>query len=244
MINEKNLDEINAEIKLLEIQKEIIESEKWDDKTHLERAYPMHLNTFDSAIRYLCNSLGVHRIGEINKNGVFKVETQNGEKSNFDISKDFNGERGQDKLICYLEFNNKTKAHALLHYSPTKGTAFEYGANILPKNVQLGKGDFFGKTIEKIIKNVASATEGVKFNTNVERFENAPNGLKYFYISTKDFVKDEEKQGDVISIISTLDSLIRGVGNGIPWVYGSNFIHEKDSPLFTVKFLGVTVAAI
>jgi len=146
---------------------------------------------------------------------------------------DFNKTRGENKLVSYVMFNEKTKAHSLLHYSPTEGIGFEYGANLLPQNVQLGKGDFFGKTIENMIKHIASATEGIKFSTNVERFSKAPNGLKYFYITTDNFVP-KKKQGDAISIIAFLDSIVRGIQTPAPWVYGPNFIHEKEEPLFNV----------
>ena len=234
MNNEENLDRIKAKLTIMNFQKELLESKSWDDKTHLERKYQMHLNNFDRVIRYLCNAVGVERLEDINERGYFGVKNQNGEQVNFDISRDFNRTRGEDKLVSYLEFNENTKAHALLHYSPTKGIGFEYGANLLPKNVQLGKGDFFGKTIENMIKNVASATEGVEFETDVRRFSNEPNGLERFYISTKDFVKEKEKQGDVISIISTLDGMVKGIRTSPSWVYGENFKHEPSEPLFKI----------
>jgi hypothetical protein len=232
-INEDS-DKISNEIRILEMQKELIESEKWDDKTHLEKEYKRHLNTFDNVVRYLCASVGIFRNKDINEHGYFGVKNQNGEQVNFDISRDFNKTRGEDKLVSYVEFNDKTKAHSLLHYSPTKGIGFEYGTNLLPRNIQLGKGDYFGKTIENMIKHVSSSTDGIKFSTNVERFSKEPNGLKYFYITTKDFV-EKEKQEDVISIIAVLDSIVRGIQTPVPWVYGLNFIHEKEGPLFNIS---------
>lgn len=226
--------DLEEDIQLLEIQKQIADSKNWDDKIHLEKNYQMHLNTFDNVVRYLCNSVGIFRTKEIDERGFFGVKNQNGEQINFDISKDYNKTRGENKLVSYVEFNTKTKSRALLHYSPTRGIGFEYASNLLPKNVQLGKEDFFGKHMEDIIKNVESATEDIKFDVNVERFSKAPNGLKYFYISTKDFVKSEEKQRDVISIISTLDSLMKGLYANSFWISGENFKHEKEGPLFNL----------
>lgn len=223
----------DSEKGILEIQRELEEAKSWDDKTHLERKYQMHLNSFDNVVRSLCASVGIFRNKDINERDTFGVKDQNGEQKYFDIGRDYNRTRGEDKLVSYVEFNENTKAHSLLHYSPTKGIGFEYGANLLPKNVQLGKGDFFGKTIENMIKNVASATEGVEFETDVRRFSNEPNGLERFYITTKDFV-EKEKQGDVVSIIAMLDGLVRGIRNPVPWVHGQNFVHEKEGPLFNV----------
>jgi len=235
MGNRKDLDHINAEIGILNVQKELMESDDWSDKEHLERKYKMHLNTFDNAVRYLCASVGIFRDKEINENGTFGVKDQNGERKNFDISIDYNKTRGEDKLVSYVEFNDNTKASSLLHYSPTKGIGFEYVTNLLPQNVQLGKGDFLGKTIENMVKDIASSTDGVKFWTRFERYEKEPKGIKEFAISTEDFVKDKERQGDIISIIAFLDSMARGIRQPIPWVYGKNFIHEKDGPLFNIK---------
>jgi len=229
----EDAENIGNEIKLLEIQKELIESKDWDDKIHLEREYKMHEGIFYNTICYLCHSVGTHIKKEINERGVFSIADQRGEENYFDITKDYHCEKGKDKLICAINFNEKTKAHSLLHYSPTKGIAFEYGVNLLPKNVQLGKGDFFGKTIENMIKKISSATEDVKFSMNVKRFEKSPSGLKYFYVVTNDFVQ-KEKQGDVMSIISTLDGLVRGLNKNISFAYGQNFIHEQEEPLFNV----------
>lgn len=223
----KDINKIDGEIAILNIQKRLLESKNWDDKTHLTEQYEMHRNNFYNVVRYLCNSLGIFNVGEMNEDGFFLIKKQSGEERNFDIGLDYNGERGKDKLISVVEFNKETDSRSLLHYSPTKGIGFAYSANLLPKNVQLGKNDFFGKTIENTIKNIESATEGIKFDTNVDRFEKAPHGLKRFYIFTKDFVP-KEKQGDVISIISTLDGLVQGLHKpSCHYVYGPNFIHEK-----------------
>jgi hypothetical protein len=231
----RGLGVINAEIEILNAEREIMESEDWDDKTHLERKYKMHLNNFDGVVRYLCNAVGLQRIKDINENGYFGVKDQNGEKVNFDISRDFNKTRGEGKLVSYVVFNEKTKASSLLHYSPTMGIGFEYVTDLLPQNVRLGKGDFFGKTIENMVKNIASATDDVKFYTRFERYEKDPKGIKKLVISTEDFVKDKEKQGDIMSIIAFLDSIARGIRQPAPWVYGSNFIHEKEGPLFNIS---------
>lgn len=227
MNNKEDAEDIKNKLKLLEIQEELIESKNWDDKTHLERKYKMHENSFYNVVSYLCHSVGTSIRKEINERGVFSIVDQKREENNFDITRDYRNGKGEDKLVCYVNFNNKTKAHSLLHYSPTKGIAFEYAANLLPQNVQLGKEDFFGKTIENMIKKISSATEGIKFSTNVERFKREPRGLEYFYIMTDDFV-EKEKQGDVLSIISTLDGLVRGFHKNIPWVSGPNFIHGKE----------------
>jgi hypothetical protein len=235
MDNRKDLDHINAEIGILEAQSEIIESEKWDDKEHLERKYKMHLNNFDNVVRYLCNAVGIQRVKDINENGYFGVKDQNGEGKNFDIGRDYNKTRGENKLVSYVEFNDNTKTSSLLHYSPTKGIGFEYVTDLLQQNVQLGKGDFFGKTIENMVKNIASSTDDVKFYTRFERYEKEPKGIKKLVISTEDFVKDKEKQGDIISIIAFLDSMARGIRQPVPWVYGPNFVHEKSDPLFNIS---------
>ena len=234
MSNGKDLRRINAEIGILNVQKELIESGEWDDKTHLEEKYQMHLNNFDLVVRELCNSVGLTRIKDINKDGYFGVKDQNGEKVNFDISKDFNKTRGEDKLVSYVVFNEITKASSLLHYSPTKGIGFEYVANLLPRNIQLGKGDFFGKTIENVITNIESATDDVKFYIRFERYGKEPNGIKQFAISTKDFVPKERK-GDLLGIISMLDGMVRGIQHPSFWVYGPNFIHEEEAPLFNIS---------
>ena len=226
MNNKKGLGDINAEIGILEVQKELMESKEWDDKEHLERKYKMHLNNFDGVVRYLCNSVGLSR-----------VQDQNGEHQRFDISRDYSKSRGEDKLISYIEFNDKTKANSLLLYSPTKGVAFEYSASLLPKNVQLGKRDFFGKTIENMVRNVASATEDIKFHVRFDRYGKEPKGIKEFAIYTEDFVA-KEKQGDVISIISFMDSIVKGIRNPVPWASGPNFVHEKSGPLFNI---GMTI---
>jgi hypothetical protein len=227
MDNKEDAEDIKNKIKFLEIQKEAIESKNWDDKTHLEKAYKTHETTFYNVVSYLCHSVGTSIRKEINDDGFFSIADQKREERNFDIHKDYRNHKGENKLVCYVTFNELTRAHSLLHYSPTKGIAFEYAANLLPKNVQLGKGDFFGKTIENMIENIASATEGIKFSTNVERFKGEPNGLKYFYVITEDFVP-KEKQGDILSIISTLDGLVRGLHKNIHWVSGPNFIHGKE----------------
>jgi hypothetical protein len=234
MGNNKGLGEIHAEIGILEAQREMMESKDWDDKEHLERKYKMHLNNFDLVVRYLCNAVGLQRVDDINENGVFGVKDQNGEHQYFDIGRDFNKTRGEDKLVSYVEFNDKTKASSLLHYSPTEGIGFEYVANLLPRNIQMGKGDFFGKTIESIVKNIASSTDDVKFWTRFERYGQEPKGIKEFAISTEDFVP-KEKYGDIISIISMLDGIVRGIQRPAFWVYGPNFIHEKEKPLFNIN---------
>ena len=208
-----------------------IKSKDWDDKTHLKREYAMHQSIFYNALNYLCNSLGCFIKEKINSNGVFTIIDQRGEEKNFEISRDCDNQRGENKLASYIHLNGMTDAHCLLHYSPTKGIAFEYGADFLPINVQLGKRDFFGKTIEKMIKKVASATKDTGFLTKVNRFDESPRGLEYFYVMTKDFVP-KNKEGDVISILSTLDGLIRGLYKNSNYVYGSNFIIKgREGPL-------------
>ena len=42
----------DSEKGILEIQRELEEAKSWDDKTHLERKYQMHLNSFDNVFRY------------------------------------------------------------------------------------------------------------------------------------------------------------------------------------------------
>jgi hypothetical protein len=234
MVNERDLDAINGEIRLLEIQRELIESERWDDKTHLEKKYKMHENTFYNVLRYLCNSVGGHIKKDINENGVFSFVNRNGIEANFDISKDDGDQRGDNKLISFIYPNERLNSRVLLFYSPTKGVAFEYSSDFLTKNIQLGKNDFFGKTIEKMVKDISSSTENVNFETYIERFGKSPHGLKHFYFVTKDFV-EKEKQGDIISAISLFDGLIDGIHKNTPWVYGPNFIHEKEGPLFNIS---------
>lgn len=226
----ETLENINAKIGILNFQRELIESQNWDDKTHLEKKYEMHLNNFDNVVKYLCNSVGVFRIGEINKNGVFIVEKQEGEKENFDIHKDYTKER-EGKLVSYVEFSEKRKAYSLLIYSPTKGINFEYFSRLSPKNVQLGRADYFGKAIEKIVRNAESATDDIKFNHRFDRFEKEPRGIKEFALYTNQYVP-KEKYGDAMGIISTLDGIIRGIWDVPFWISGPNFIHEKEESLF------------
>lgn len=93
------------------------------------------------------------------------------------------------------------------------------------QNVQLGKNDFFGKSIGDMIKKVGSATEGINYYVRLDRFDKKPHGLKEFCIKTEQFIP-KEKQRDVISTIATLDGLVRGLYS-IPqsWLYGKNFKH-------------------
>ncbi len=189
-----------------------------EDKIHLKENYKLHENNLYGVIHYLCHAVGGHLKQEINERGVFSIVNQRGEEEYFDILKDYHNQRGEGTLISFIYSDKKTDSRVLFIYSPTKGIAFEYHANLLPKNIQLGKNDFFGKTIEHMITDIASATEGIKFSTNIERFAKIPNGLKEFYIITEDFV-EKEKQEDVVSIISTLDGLVQGLQKNMLYLF-------------------------
>jgi hypothetical protein len=238
MIREESLDKIDGDIAILQIQKELIESEGWDDKTHLERKYDMHVNSFYNVIKQLCPALGIFNV-EKEEKGNYKLKLQSGQERIFDIGRDYNNQKGKDKLISYTEINDNTHTSTLLWYSPNQGVNFEYSAQLMHRNIQLGKNDFFGKSIENMIKEISSSTDGIDFYTRIDRFDKAPHGLKDFCIATgkdtKGFIP-KEKQGDVISAIATLDGIVRGL-NSIPqpWLYGPNFLHEKEEPLFNMK---------
>jgi len=229
---------IDNEINLLQIQKELIDSKDWDDKTHLERKYEMHLNNFYNVISSLCGPLGIFSLNQDEDGKGYSLNLQSGERRGFIIGRDYNNQKGKDKLVSYMEINDKTKASALLFYSPTKGVNFEYSANLMHENIQLGKNDFFGKSIENIIKKISSATEGIDFYTRIDRYSKTPCGLKEFCIATgkkTDQFIPKEKQGDVISTIATLDGLIRGLHLiPQPWLYGENFKHKQEEPLFNI----------
>ena len=119
-MDEENLKNIGGDIKILQIQKELIDSKNWDDKTHLEKKYEMHESNFYSSISEMCISLGLFNRTYPNKNGVYAITFPNGSKKNFDISRDYNNQKGIDVPVGIMSCPFARRVlHASMRVTPS-----------------------------------------------------------------------------------------------------------------------------